>query len=205
MSQEENKAIQERIAAKRSAGRPKKVFQQAPKDLDLDAAVYVASLDTNVSAAKELNNSKVELSDKEMSDLRKKKKAERKALMRDRDVLALDESLKKPGKRYRLTNLTPGNIEKQRSRGYEICNVNPHKGDGSLSNATTASGSSEVEVGKSHTAKAVWMETDEENYQILRELEDDAAAEQETQLERGSIKDEEGQGFDGLIGGYKKG
>lgn len=185
-----NKAVQAKIAKKRQER------LEAKKDLDLDTAVAVANLDTVDSTERQesTKTSKAKMSSDELAELRRQKKQERIRMMKDREVLAIDESLKKPGKRYRLTNLNPTNIAFQRSRGYEICQEPIHKGDGSLNNASMPAGCVEVATNKSHKDdRAVWMETDEENGQILDEIEADLAAEQDNKLARNEVVDENGQ------------
>ncbi len=153
----------------------------------------LSTIDNKSSTSQELNkiSSKKELTAEDKAA----KKAARLANMKDRDILAMDESLRKPGKKYRLVNCTPGNIERYRSMGYEIAQAGIHKGEGSLSEAVSAFGCAEVEVGRKASSKAVWMETDEENAQILREIEDDKAREQEAQIYKSEIPDDSRIGY----------
>lgn len=99
---------------------------------------------------------------------REEKKRLRAAAIHENNGLELDESLKKPGMKYRLCNVTPGNIERYRSMGYS-----PVQGP---------NGAVELEVGKRTNLKAIWMETSDENYEILREIETDKAKAQEMMM-----------------------
>jgi hypothetical protein len=129
-----------------------------------------------------------EMSKEEIS--REEKKRLRKAALGEHNPLAIDESLKKPGMVYRLCNVTPGNIDKYRRMGYEVVQNPIHKGTEGLGEAKTASGCVEVSVGKSSDLKAVWMETSEENYEILREIELDKAREQDKMIYKSEIPEE---------------
>lgn len=113
---------------------------------------------------------------------KEEKKRLRRAAMTEKNALSIDESLRKPGMKYRLCNLTPGNIERYRSMGYEIVSNPIHEGTGSLAEAKSASGSVEVPVGRTSDLKAVWMETSEDNYQILRDIEAENAAKQDEMI-----------------------
>lgn len=128
-------------------------------------------------------NTKEELSKEE------KKRLRREAIS-SKSGLEIDESLKQPGKVYRLCNVTPGNIEKYRSMGYEVTQDTLHKGSGSLSAASAAKGCIEVEVGRSSSLKAIYMETSEENFEILRELDVENAKAQDARIYESEIPEE---------------
>jgi len=134
--------------------------------------------------------SKKEMTPEELKEYKAKKKQERLRAQKSRDVLALDDKYVKPGKKYRLCNLTPGNIEARKADGWTMVEGPIHVGDGSLQNPKTAKGCVEVTVGKVTDLKAVWMETDEENYEILREIEADKAKAQMAQVDASEIPEE---------------
>lgn len=118
---------------------------------------------------------------------REEKKRLRKEAISEKDSLAIDERLKEPGKRYRLCNVTPGNIERYRSMGYEVTKNTLPTGSGSLSNAQSAKGCVEVTVGRSSDLKAIWMETSDENYEILREIDAEKAKAQDAMIYESEI------------------
>jgi hypothetical protein len=149
--------------------------------------------ESNTQAATEIKTPVVkELTEKEKRTLFEKKKAERLAVMGDRNPLGLNENMKDPDKKYRLCNLTPGNIERYESLGYRPVKKAIHKGTGDLADAKPASGSNEVVVGgkRGELTHAIWMETDLENAQILREIDDDAARAQEAQIDASEVPKE---------------
>lgn len=126
---------------------------------------------------KEVNK---EIDTKELS--REDKKALMKAKLKDRDPLSLNDHLKDPNKAYRLVNCTPGNVEKYQDLGYSVCSSKIHYGTGDIDQSSSASGCPEIEVGKTSSLKAVWMETSKENKEILDEIRDDAARAQQAQF-----------------------
>ncbi len=134
------------------------------------------------------DESKVEMTKEEIS--RETKKALRREAIKERNSLSIDESLKKPGMKYRLCNVTPGNIEKYRTMGYEVVNGQIHLGKGGLEQTSTANGCIEVDVGRTSSLKAVWMETSDENYEILREIELDNARAQDEMIHESEIPEE---------------
>lgn len=118
------------------------------------------------------------------------KKAARRAAITETNSLNIDESLRKPGMQYRLCNVTPGNIEKYRSMGYEVTSNPIHVGKGTIDEAKSARGCIEVEVGKSSSLKAIWMETSDENYAILRDIEAEKAKAQDDRIFESEIPEE---------------
>lgn len=118
------------------------------------------------------------------------KKAARRAAITETNSLAIDESLRKPGMQYRLCNVTPGNIEKYKSMGYEVTQNPIHVGKGTVDEAKSAHGCIEVEVGRSSSLKAIWMETSDENYKILRDIDAEKAKAQDDRIFESEIPEE---------------
>ncbi len=131
--------------------------------------------------SKDLNQEKSQKMTKVEISREEKKRLRREAIT-DKNTLAMDESLKQPGMKYRLCNVTPGNIENWKKRGYEVVQAPIHAGTGDLGEAKSAHGSIEVEVGRTSSLKAVWMETSDENYDLLREIDADNAKSQEDMI-----------------------
>ncbi len=126
-----------------------------------------------------------QLSDKEILEKRAKKKAERKAAIQNNTRLFLDEKYKEAGYRYRIVNVTPGNVESQLSKGYEVVTHDMHSGSGSLANPECSGTPLEFEVGgHSGSMKAVWMRIAEDDAQILDEIRDDEARAQEELIKK---------------------
>lgn len=120
---------------------------------------------------------------------REEKKKLRREAIQDKNTLTVPDSIKKPGMQYRLCSVK--NIGFHRSRGYEIAKAldAANTGTDDVNKAVSATGSYEVIVDKVHGDKAVWMETTEENYQILLEIDQDKAQEQADMLDQKANED----------------
>jgi len=134
---------------------------------------------TNTEVTKELID---------QAQTREAKKKLRRAALENLGPLHLDQKYKREGFRQRLVNVTPGNIAKRELEGYRIIEAQDAQcGNGSIDTAHSASGQLEVEVGRRHSAKAVWMEISEEDAQILDEIRDDLAREQAGMIYKSDI------------------
>lgn len=119
---------------------------------------------------------------------REQKKKLRRAAIEDSGSLHLDDKYKKPGYRQRLVNVEPGNIHKRELEGYKPIRVSEDQvGNGTLDTSHSVGGFIEVEVGRRHSQKAIWMEIQEEDALILDEIRDDKAREQASMIYKSEI------------------
>lgn len=126
---------------------------------------------------------KAKAAKKELS--KEEKKALRRANMSEHGRLHLADEYKEEGYRYRVCNVLPGNIENWKSRGYEVVTHKLKSGDGSSSRPEVDGTPMEFEVGGARgSMKAVWMRITEEDAQILDEIRDDEAREQDSQIHK---------------------
>lgn len=131
----------------------------------------------NIDVSQEDNKVKKEQS-------REEKKRARKAALRSYSPLELSDESKEHGYVYRIANVLPGNLETYKSMGYEIVSNKMTTNLQSVSTPELSNESGEFEVGRANgSMKAVWIRTTQDNYDILREIEDDKAKEQYAQIE----------------------
>ncbi len=131
--------------------------------------------DLNQSIEEVLMNEDV--SKKEVS--KAEKKAARRAAIQEHGRLHLADEFKEKGYRYRPCNVTPGNIESWKTKGYEVVTHPISSGSGSLSQPEVNGNTSEFEVGGANgSMKGIWMRIREEDALILDEIRDDMAKEQ---------------------------
>ncbi len=107
------------------------------------------------------------------------KKALRREGMEERGRLTVPDEYKEEGFRYRICNVTPGNIENWKSKGYEVVTHDMRTGSGLTSQPELNGKPVEIEVGgASGSMKAIVMRCTEEDGQINDEIRDDLAREQ---------------------------
>lgn len=116
------------------------------------------------------------------------KKRLRREAMEERGRLTLPDEFKEPGYRYRPCNVTPGNIENWKSRGYEVVTHAMRSGSGLDSQPEVNGAPLEFEVGGANgSMKAVWMRIREEDALILDSIRDDKAKEQAAMIYKDPI------------------
>jgi hypothetical protein len=143
---------------------------------------------TDVKEKKDLTELDLVKAEIESADTKEKKKKLRRAAIQNMGPLHLDQIYKKPGFRQRLVNVEPGNIAKRELEGYRPIKMQDAAyGNGTVDTAHGTGGVLEVEVGRRHSQKAVWMEIAEEDAQILDEIRDDLAKEQAGMIYKSDI------------------
>lgn len=122
---------------------------------------------------------------------REQKKAARRQAIDQPTRIFLAEDCKEAGYRYRLCNVTPGNIESWKEKGYEVVTHSIVSGSGNLKHTNINGNPTEVEVGgASGSMKAIWMRISEDDGQILDEIRDDRAREQDAMIRQSPIPKE---------------